>query len=59
MNLSAIALSPGSKKSEARAAAFLTAQGQVSNERFQRSVFSYANGLVRLDWHRETRFFCG
>ena len=48
MNLSAIALSPGSKKSQARAAAFLTAQGPVSNERFQRSVFSYANGLVRL-----------
>jgi acyl-coenzyme A synthetase/AMP-(fatty) acid ligase len=48
MNLSAIALSPGSKKSQAGAAAFLTAQGPVSNERFQRSVFSYANGLVRL-----------
>jgi len=48
MNMAAIALRLGAQESYASKPAFLTARGPVSNERFQRLVFSYANGLKDL-----------
>jgi acyl-coenzyme A synthetase/AMP-(fatty) acid ligase len=45
MNMAAIALSTGALEAHANKPAFLTAQGAVSNERFQRLVFSYVSGL--------------
>src|SRR5882757_2512228 len=48
MNLAAIALSLGGQKANADKTAFFTTRGAVSNERIQRLVFSYANGLEAL-----------
>jgi acyl-coenzyme A synthetase/AMP-(fatty) acid ligase len=48
MNLAAIALSLGGQKANADKTAFFTTRGAVSNERIQRLVFSYANGLLAL-----------
>lgn len=48
MNMAAIALSRGSREIQAGKPAFFTGHGPVSNERFQRLVFSYVGGLLSL-----------
>ncbi len=48
MNMAAIALGTGTRDDYANKPAFLTAQGALANERFQRLVFSYANGFRAL-----------
>ncbi len=48
MNLAEIALSAGAAQPYLKKPAFLTAQGAISNETFQRLVSSYANGLKVL-----------
>lgn len=59
MNLAAIALAPGSQPKQMEKPAFLTARGAVSNVRFQQTVFSYVNGLVRLGLKPGDKIFFG